>query len=623
MLPSLVALDIQNGLRQFLITGYEPSDSFFHGLMTRFVENSNRWMKGPYLQVGLPFRTGTAGKAFFGPNFLLPHAGYVHQERAWERLASNRQAAHTLVATGTGSGKTECFLYPILDHCVRSRAAGQAGIKALIIYPMNALATDQARRFARIIKSTPHFHGLRVGLFVGGQAGEPGTGMMMGPDTVITDRDTLRQNPPDILLTNYKMLDYLLVRPKDRQLWRENQPETLRYIVVDELHTFDGAQGTDLALLLRRLRARLRSPEGHLICAGTSATLGSAVDTAPLREYARQIFAVPFPEGSVITESRCTPDEFLGDSPIEYVLQSRPDMADKLRPEQYASPEEAVAAWFGVFFAENNPPADVRDSAWRVRLGEMLKRHLLFVNLLKLLKGSVGEYGHLGQQMQGPLPESVRPHTRQVLDALLVLVAWARNAEAPNLPLVTLRLQVWIRELRRMVAKLAAAPDQVELRAEADLKAHRDGIYLPLIQCTECLTTGWLARLPGGSSRLRDELEGIYNTWFRGQVEIARFYPARFANPQVAGQDTQVCANCAGVQFQGATNTLVTSAADNQVRLVKDDGTEVRAMAKLPDFIQAAACAPNRSWIVGGGEDSVLRVWDGASGTELAAFQSP
>ena len=63
------------------------------------------------------------------------------------------------------------------------------------------------------------------------------------------------------------------------------------------------------------------------------------------------------------------------------------------------------------------------------------------------------------------------------------------------------------------------------------LKAQRDGIYLPLIQCSECLTTGWLARLPAGSQRLRDQLDEVYNTWFRGQTEIVRMYPARFAQP--------------------------------------------------------------------------------------------
>ena len=99
------------------------------------------------------------------------------------------------------------------------------------------------------------------------------------------------------------MLDYLLIRPKDRLLWAKNSPEALRYVIVDELHTFDGAQGTDLALLLRRLRARLKTPEGSLICAGTSATLGGNSDSAPLREYARQIFGAAFDPDSVVIET--------------------------------------------------------------------------------------------------------------------------------------------------------------------------------------------------------------------------------------------------------------------------------------------------------------------------------
>ena len=441
----------------------------------------------------------------------------MHQEAAWTRLASNQQASNTLVATGTGSGKTECFLYPLLDHASRAKTEGEQGIKALVIYPMNALASDQARRIAELVEKIPAFKGLRVGLFVGGQAGEPGSGTTMTASGVITDRDTLRRAPPDILLTNYKMLDYLLIRPRDRKLWEKNTPTTLRYVVVDELHTFDGAQGTDLALLLRRLRARLQTPEGHLVCVGTSATLGGSTDTKPLRDYAEQVFGSAFPSDSVVTENRKSVADFLGDATIEHVLQWQEGSASVLEPAKYPTQQAAVRAWFAVFFPDQPQPADVDDAAWRMALGDLLKKHLLFVNLLKLAKDGAVMLADLQSQLQGPLPEAARRHIGRVLDALLVLVAWARSPETAAMPLVTMRIQLWMRELRRMVAKVAADPQKVELKASADLKSKPVGMYLPLVQCSQCHTTAWVSRLPNGRNKLSDKLDEIYNAWFGGR----------------------------------------------------------------------------------------------------------
>jgi len=481
-------------------------------------------------------------------NFATEYPGHVHQEMAWQRLSSNRAAASALVATGTGSGKTECFLYPLLDHCARASSEGMGGIKALVIYPMNALASDQARRFAQVIAQTLAFKGLRVGLFVGGRSGKDGRGLMsMTATSVITDRETLRKDPPDILLTNYKMLDYLLIRPKDRLLWAKNMPDTLRYMVVDELHTFDGAQGTDLALLLRRLRARLKTPAGHLICAGTSATLGGNADTAPLREYARQIFGVEFPPESVITENRLTDAEFLGESAIEHVLYPRPDFDTVLDADQYPSQQAGVAAWFTLFFPGLDQPVNVNDLAWRIALGNLLKKHLLFVNLLKLLKGQIVSLADLQQQMQGPLPEGARVHIGKVLDALLVLVAWARDSA--GCPLVTLRVQLWIRELRRMVAQVCSDSKNIELRADSDVKREPGKLYLPLLQCADCHTTGWLSRKPSGQSKISSDLDEIYNTWFAGQAEAVRLYAAcGLRRPLCDGVVQRVCTHCGYLQ---------------------------------------------------------------------------
>ena len=547
MLPSLLAREIQNGLKHFLTTGFEPSDPLFAGVMQRFTDDESRWMKGPYVQLGLPFRTGTHGKKFF-KTFETEFPGHVHQEIAWQRLSSNGTAANTLVATGTGSGKTECFLYPVLDHCARTRAEGTKGVKALVIYPMNALASDQARRFAQVIAETSAFKGLRVGLFVGGRSGKDGRGeMAMTATSVITDRETLRKDPPDILLTNYKMLDYLLIRPKDRKLWAKNSETTLRYVVVDELHTFDGAQGTDLALLLRRLRARLKTPEGHLICTGTSATLGGNSDTVPLREYARQIFGVVFPPESVVTENRLNEAEFIGDSAIEYVFYSRPDLEQLLDADQYLSQQEAVLAWFGLFFPEAPKPDDVDDITWRSQLGDLLKKHLLFVNLLKLIKGRVVPLTELQQQMQGLLPENARSQISKVLDALLVLVAWARDPAGR--PLVTLRLQLWVRELRRMVVQVSGDTINIDLRADSDVVREPGKIYLPLLQCADCHTTGWLSRIPGGQSKVTTDLDEIYNTWFSHQPEALRLYAqSGLTRPLCDGVNQRLCTQCGQLQ---------------------------------------------------------------------------
>ncbi len=166
------------------------------------------------------------------------------------------------MATGTGSGKTECFLLPLLEHCRLQHARGQRGIKAILIDPMNALATDQARRIADLIHTIPALAGHRAGLYIGA-SGDDATAAMTAT-SVITDKEALHKAPPDILLTNYKQLDYLLIQPHVQGLWLHSgrQPDgtsVLRYLVVDEFHGFDGAQGTDLACLIRRLRDRLEA----------------------------------------------------------------------------------------------------------------------------------------------------------------------------------------------------------------------------------------------------------------------------------------------------------------------------------------------------------------------------
>src|SRR5690606_30949915 len=149
---------------------------------------------------------------------------------------------------------------------------------------------------------------------------------------LITDREIIRDTPPDILLTNYKMLDQLLLRHADAKLWSASA-RSLQYLVLDEFHTYDGAQGTDVAMLIRRLGLALKShlptgpegladagiteadvarPLGIVTPVATSATLGDKGDPTAMLDFARTVFGEEFPPESVVTESRLSLDEWVG-----------------------------------------------------------------------------------------------------------------------------------------------------------------------------------------------------------------------------------------------------------------------------------------------------------------------
>ncbi len=117
MIPSILAKQIRQGLEDFLNTTFPITTPFFHGILKRLLEEDGEVFKGPYLNLGLPFRKAEGGREFF-PEVPLPYKPYRHQELAFKRLGSKKPAS-TIIATGTGSGKTESFLWPILDYCYK------------------------------------------------------------------------------------------------------------------------------------------------------------------------------------------------------------------------------------------------------------------------------------------------------------------------------------------------------------------------------------------------------------------------------------------------------------------------------------------------------------------------
>ena len=549
MIPGLLAQDVAKSLREFIVTGFETDTWPFTGKFEELVNTHKKgeaFIKGPYVSIGLPFLKITSTRDFFS-GFNTEHSPFAHQQQAWSHLVSRGKPKSTLVATGTGSGKTECFLYPLLDHCQHH---SKPGIKAIVIYPMNALATDQSKRFASVINSTPELKGkVRVGLFVGGA--EKTNQTTMGAVEVITCKKTLRKNPPDILLTNYKMLDYLLMRPKDQPLWAKNQPDTLRYLVVDELHTFDGAQGADLGMLIRRLKARLNVADTQLICAGTSATLGSEEQMDDLAQFASDIFDTSFDQNSIIGEKRESYDAFL--EVMDFSLLLSPSFtAEELHPGYYKTLNDYLAAQVRLFFGDDHT-IDVQSSKGRQHLGKQLKKSPYLHSLLHYLKkNGICPLQQLISTIRKQLPDNLTHHAEEVLLSLLSLLAHARGSNYESEPFVTIRLQLWARELRRIVARVGDDSSQapVNLQFSDDIKIRQGDIFLPLVQCNECHSTAWLTRQDDNSSHIDQDLRSIYNAFFSQDKSIRVLLPTQDSKTQfsVRGMNRHICSSCGHLQ---------------------------------------------------------------------------
>ncbi len=302
---------ISRDYRRYLNSLLPLRDPVLGGALQACIDSTSVLTKGPFLEATPPYRSGSSIRDLIDEGVLpkgfsslasdeMPQDRplYVHQERALRKVASGR---NVVVATGTGSGKTESFLLPILGELAREKAAGTLGpgIRALLLYPMNALANDQIKRLRRLLASTPEF---TFGRYVGDtpyttrdaearfeqlNPGEPRL-----PNELLS-REEMQANPPQVLLTNYAMLEYLLLRPQDMDLFEGDHAGTWKFLIVDEAHVYDGARGSELAMLLRRLRDRVAGG-ADLTCIATSATVGADTNPASVTTFATNLFGSSF-----------------------------------------------------------------------------------------------------------------------------------------------------------------------------------------------------------------------------------------------------------------------------------------------------------------------------------------
>jgi len=567
MIPSLVARELREAIVEYLATTFALTDDEAYAALSEFLlDDVDGIFRGPYLRVRLPFVEASDGSDT-GLGWVPPgFQPYVHQLLAWRRLAGrNGSPKSTLITTGTGSGKSEAFLMPIVDHCRWARQQGQHGIKALILYPMNALVVDQERRIAELL-SAPELQA--AGVTGGVWIGDDGTGSShskMSAEHLINDRAALLANPPDILLTNYKMLDRLLTNESRQALWGHNtRPKAdeewnqpLRYLVLDEFHTYDGAQGTDVAMLLRRLGHRLgiatnASPLSQVACVGTSATLGSAgTAMADMRTFAERVFGQSFDESAVIGEQRRTVDEVCPELDLAMPL---PDPVSLFMLDP-TDADALALAFTGELF--DDPQL----------VGDRLLRHSLTARLLNIASATPRSWDDVVLTLAARTPEWAQAAADDpdlVAAALqrfvgLLSTARGRTSSGKIRPLFSIEVQVWIREVTRLSRSI-----QRSARfnwADTASSDPNGALELPAIYCTQCGRSGWLG--------VANRAAGM------GDLAIERLDPMTSTDPYVVALRERERSRTLMSASPGEPDVLWLDPEDGQVRFTDPQNSRI------------------------------------------------
>ncbi|HFQ5206917.1 TPA: DEAD/DEAH box helicase [Vibrio vulnificus] len=266
---------------------------------------------------------------------------FKHQLEAWQTLLAD-QPQSVVVTSGTGSGKTECFMVPVLEDLYREYQQSNAplvGVRALFLYPLNALINSQQER---LDAWTKHFgNGIRYCLYNGNT--ENSETKMRKPQgerpNEVLSRELMRKEPAPILVTNGTMLEYMLVRQIDSPIIeRSREEKSLRWIVLDEAHTYVGSQAAELSLQLRRVLQAFGVEAKNVRFVATSATIAGADADEQLKEYLSQVANVPKSQIKVIGGRRVIPElDFVESEPLTLeqleAIEPEGEAAKKRNPE--------------------------------------------------------------------------------------------------------------------------------------------------------------------------------------------------------------------------------------------------------------------------------------------------
>jgi hypothetical protein len=525
--PVQFAHNVCDEFLRYLFSAFPLSDPDLAGQARKLLERPSSLdiplVQGPFVSLSEAFAQGDPVQQL-AERGVLHHAMpgligypkmYLHQQKVLEAVKGGR---HVLVSMGTGSGKTEAFLYPIVDDLLRQRDQGvNEGLTAILVYPMNALANDQLDRlrdmlggtgitFGQWVGTTPSTEGeVGVERFKGSsrpaylesrrqrreeaQAEDRAVRPLAPPEECCSEED-IRTRKPRILLTNFRQREVLSTRLPDVALFAE---APLKYLVFDEAHTYAGATGAEVACLIRRLRALSGKKADEVVCVGTSATLADPSkpgrdDDAALR-FASLFFGVDADRVTLVGES--------------YVSREWP----KQRYRPVAPPGDGMERLGRVLEAVTEPVnlAQVKGVVeeltgqrfdpgedWQESLFDHLVANEYVFQSTEVLKhpGKLEEAAwHTSQRLRvGRLPQGEKA-TAELLAYLVLGAAARKNGESLLRP----KVHFFLRGLDEMVIALEGTADAPKLNVFLSLSdakerhpGRRDAAFFPVLVCRNC-----------------------------------------------------------------------------------------------------------------------------------------
>lgn len=502
---------------RYLLTNYPLRDPHLrHGFKQLLEQPGNLWQH-PYLEGSQPYCSSRSVEQLVTEGVLHPEMAtlftpsnrrlYEHQEKAILAVLEHQQ--NIVVATGTGSGKTECFIIPMLNTLLKEEDnLSLAGVRILILYPMNALVNDQVKRLRQLL-CRQKIAKIKFGFYTSRtkkdkqkaiesireefEAYDPkelwqlfdqnekesvkedeliDKAIEKTTQVQLLSRQEIWDSPPHILITNYSMLEHMLIRPKERKDIFNASENIFKMLVVDEAHTYNGATGSEVSMLIERFKASVGVNEkGKIRCIATSASLGDESVDKQVLEFAKELFGESF--GQVIRGQRLTAEARLGNPynlPHEVISE---DILQYLSILEIPEINAPINQWYDQLSAivpEQELQAahlqlaaglPLKEHSWKIHkfLWLVLKQHPVIQRLIKILSTDPQPWEQIvcSQELWGidlpiKLDGNVDDIDAKVALANLLRLGTLARENPDDLPLLPVRLHLLFRSLEGLYA---------------------------------------------------------------------------------------------------------------------------------------------------------------------------